>query len=170
MLPAPTSAPTAPAPRLRRQPGAHGGAVRSDSCGSDSLGSCTGSPLTGFPASGNTGVPAGTQLRASSSLVLSTPNAVVDGLDVTGSVQINASGVTLRRSRVTSGRDFSVIRVKEGVTGVRIEDVTINGLRRDVELHGRHGPGLGPRSDIRGVENGVTPVSGSVVRTTGSTT
>lgn len=119
-----------------------------------------------YPGSGTAGVPTGTVLRPSSSLVLSTPGAVVDGLDITGTVQINASNVTLRRSRVTTGSAFSVIRVKEGVTGVRIEDVTVNGRGSSGTSGsmGIMGPATVVRADISGVENGFTPSSGSVLQ------
>ena len=121
---------------------------------------------TDFPGATNTGVPAGTSLQSSSSLTISTPNVVVDGLDVHGSVQINASNVTLRRSRVTTGSDWNVIRVADGVTGVRIEDVTVDGLGTNGTSNsmGIMGPATVVRANISGVENGFTPNSGSVLQ------
>lgn len=123
-------------------------------------------PVVPAPDASNTGVPAGTVLAPSGSLVLTTPGAVVEGRDIRGSVQINASNVTLRRSRVTSGGSFSVIRIKEGVTGVRIEDVEVNGLGNagTSGSMGIMGPATVVRADITGVENGFTPSSDSVLQ------
>ena len=124
------------------------------------------SPLVvGSPDNSNTGVPAGTTLTASDSLSIDTPGALVEGMDVAGTVSINASNVTFRRSRVT-GSAFSIIRVKDGVTGVRIEDVIINGqgLSGTSNSMGVMGPATVLRADISGVENGVVPSSGSLIQ------
>ncbi|MEY2958070.1 MAG: hypothetical protein RLZZ01_638 [Actinomycetota bacterium] len=119
---------------------------------------------SGFPTAATTGVPAGTVLRSSGSLTITTPGTTIDGLDITGSVTINASNVTIRRSRIT-GSAFALIRVASNVTGVRIEDVEIDGRGTAGQGNsmGVYGPATVVRSNIHGVENGVTPFSGSVV-------
>lgn len=54
-----------------------------------------------FPNTSNTGVPAATSLTTSSGdLTVSTPNAVVDGRNVTGSILVRANGVVIKNSRV----------------------------------------------------------------------
>ncbi|SDL83304.1 hypothetical protein, partial [Tessaracoccus oleiagri] len=58
---------------------------------------------TGFPNATNTGVPAGTVLRRSGSIVVTTPGTVIDGLDVDGSIDVQANNVTIRNSRVSTG-------------------------------------------------------------------
>lgn len=78
-----------------------------------------------WPGRSNTGVPVGTTLRASGSVTITTPGAVVDGLDVTGCIYVNADNVTIRRSRVTSTGCLSAIQ--NNARGLRVEDTEING-------------------------------------------
>lgn len=54
------------------------------------------------PAYGNVGVPAGTQLTSSGSITVTTPGAVIDGLDVTGYITISANNVMIKNTRVTA--------------------------------------------------------------------
>jgi hypothetical protein len=80
---------------------------------------------TGYPDASNTGVPAGTSLRASGSLTVTTPGAVLDGLDVNGTITVAAANVTIKRSRFRgSGQSFAV-RVQSG--NVRVEDCDVSG-------------------------------------------
>jgi len=78
---------------------------------------------------------------------------------------INASDVTLKRSRVSASSYF-VVKIAPRATGVRIEDVEINGLGRAGASNsmGVFGPATVIRSNIYGVENGVAPDSGSVLQ------
>jgi hypothetical protein len=55
----------------------------------------------GYPDATNTGVPAGTTLTPSGSITVSTPGQVIDGKDVTGTIVVNASNVTIENTRVT---------------------------------------------------------------------
>jgi len=77
-----------------------------------------------FPDASCTGVPAGTKLTPSGRLTVTTPNTVLDALDITGDVLIQASGVKITRSRI-HGNAFFGVRVVSG-------DVTIS----DSELFG----------------------------------
>ncbi|MGC1465856.1 MAG: Ig-like domain-containing protein [Pseudolabrys sp.] len=81
----------------------------------------------GFPDATNTGVPAGVVLKASGSLVINTPGTVIEGLDITGSVTINAANVTLLNCKITSG-DYDVVLVKPGITGAVVQNCEINNL------------------------------------------
>jgi hypothetical protein len=119
---------------------------------------------TRFPDASNTGVPDGMTLTVTSDLTIDSPG-VVEGKDVNGTVNINASNVTFRASRVT-GTGFGMIRVKNGATGVRIEDVTVNGHGNSgiAGSNGIWGPATVLRADISGVENGVVPSSGSLLQ------
>lgn len=124
-----------------------------------------GATSTLFPSAGTTGVPVGVRLRASGSISINTDGAVIDALDIKGTVTINASNVTLKRSRV-AGRGFAVIRVTDRAKNVTIQDVEVNGLGKSGEggSMGIIGPATVLRSNIYGVENGVSPNSGSVVQ------
>jgi hypothetical protein len=60
---------------------------------------------TKWPDASTTGVPAGVTLKPSGSLTITTPGAVVEGLDIKGDVFIRAANVTLKNSRVTGRVD-----------------------------------------------------------------
>jgi len=59
----------------------------------------------GWPSASTTGVPAGVTLKPSGSLTITTPGAVVEGLDIKGDVYIRAANVTLKNSKVTGRVD-----------------------------------------------------------------
>jgi hypothetical protein len=80
-----------------------------------------------MPTPDNTGVPAGVALRPSGPVTVDQPGAVVQGLDVDGCVQINASRVTIKNTRIRCGDQYPV-RLGDGVGGVLLEDVEIDGL------------------------------------------
>jgi hypothetical protein len=110
----------------------------------------------GFADASSTGVPAGTKLRPSGDLTVSTAGTVVDGLDVRGTIQVEADNVTIRRTRIR-GDDIYVIRIDQHARGTVIEDVEIDGssLRG---VNGIYGPFKRvSRVNIHHVENGVTP-------------
>ena len=77
------------------------------------------------PGAGNTGVPAGTVLSSSGGFTISTPGAVIDAKDITGTVTIAAPNVTIKRSRFTGNGGDWAIYVASG--SVRIEDSEISG-------------------------------------------
>ena len=85
--------------------------------------------MTSFPDATNTGVPAGTTLRSSGGLTLSTPGQVVSGLNINGNVNIHASNVTLENCiiHVTDPTQFAAVAVLGGLTGVVIKNCTIIG-------------------------------------------
>ena len=63
-------------------------------------------PSSGMPNATNTGVPAGTTLRAMSSSscqwVVTQDNTVVNGVDLAGCIDVEANNVTIQNSRITS--------------------------------------------------------------------
>jgi hypothetical protein len=110
-----------------------------------------------------TGVPAGTRLTRASGMNITRDGTVVSAKDVTGSIWIGADNVTIRSSRIT-GTGFAVIQVKDGSKNVRIQDVEIDGRGAQAGSMGVIGPATVTRADIAGVENGLTPGSGSQLR------
>lgn len=78
----------------------------------------------GYPDASNTGVPAGTALRASSSVSASKAGQVIDGLDITGEINVTAPNVTIRNTRITGGGDYVII-VRDGADNLTIEDTEI---------------------------------------------
>lgn len=117
-------------------------------------------PPSGFPDASTTGVPAGTTLQNSGSISSSANGQVIDARNVTGSITINHSNVTVRRCRVTAGAIF--VRG----TGAIIEDC-------EVSPHGGHNSGISVdaggttvrRCNIHTFENGIfTGTSNNVFR------
>ncbi len=85
----------------------------------------------GFPDPnyGTVGVPASAKLTASGSITVSTA-MVVENLDVTGTITISASNVTIQNVRLTvdaKGSGVAGISIESGVTGTTIQDSTILG-------------------------------------------
>ncbi len=81
------------------------------------------------PGPSTTGVPAGRVLAPSAGLVVSTPGAVVDGLDIDGCVLVTASDVTIRNSRIRCGQPTGGVAVRvSGAQNLVIEDTEIDGL------------------------------------------
>ena len=142
--PKPTPTPTAPATTTPTTPGTSGNA----SGGSSST----------------AGVPAGTSLKASGSVTVSTDGAVVDGLNITGTLTINASNVTVRNTRVTSGA-FWTVTIKDSAKNVTLENVTVDskGMSGSEGSSGIVGPGTFKAVEVTGAENGFVPGSGSLI-------
>lgn len=80
---------------------------------------------TGFPDATNTGVLAGTTLKSSGPLVITTPGAVIQGLDISGGVVIKAPNVTLLNCKVSSSGYYAV-QIDKGVQGVTVQNCTID--------------------------------------------
>ncbi|MHA6793741.1 hypothetical protein ACVGVM_09525 [Pseudonocardia bannensis] len=79
------------------------------------------------PGPGSVGVPPGLRLCPSGSVTVTAADTVLDGLDVTGGIVVDAPGVVVRRSRITGNGStpYGVSTTSAG--SVRIEDTTITG-------------------------------------------
>jgi hypothetical protein len=75
----------------------------------------------GYPDSTNTGVPAGISLKPSGSVNASKDGQVVQGLDITGEINVTAPNVVIKNVRVTGGGDW-VIVVRPGADNLTIMD------------------------------------------------
>ena len=120
----------------------------------------------GFPDASSTGVPAGMTLTPyNGNLVINTPGAVISGLDIHGTVLINAPNVTLIDCKVTSSTGFNIVALKDGITGVTIQNCEItgtgNGVGGSTGIWGSGGTFIG--NNIWGVENGITPTGNNTV-------
>ncbi|WP_194944128.1 right-handed parallel beta-helix repeat-containing protein [Aeromicrobium sp. S22] len=121
-------------------------------------------PSGGIASVATTGVPAGTDLTAAKGDVnITKDGTVIDGRDISGNIWIDADDVTIKNSRVAGG-GFSVIQVKSGSKNVTITDVEIDGMGVQAGAMGIMGPATVTGADISGVENGLTPGSGSVLK------
>ena len=82
----------------------------------------------GLPSMNSTGPPAGTPLTDSSSFTASTPGAVYNALNVSGSIYITANNVTIQNSNITDvDPDNAAIQIANGVTGTQIRYTSIHG-------------------------------------------
>jgi nitrous oxidase accessory protein NosD len=72
-------------------------------------------------------LPAGVTLTPSGDLVITQAGAVISGLDIKGTVTIEAPNVTLENCKIESG-GFFLVNIKAGVTGAVVQNCEINGL------------------------------------------
>lgn len=118
---------------------------------------------TGFPDATSTGVPAGVTLTPSGDVVVNKAGAVISGLDIKGTVYINAPNVTLENCKITSPA-FYVVRVSPGVTGAVVQNCEINGVGTGNDGScGIAGQGTFIGNNIYNVENGIALSSGNSV-------
>jgi hypothetical protein len=81
---------------------------------------------SGFPNASNTGVPAGTSLTASGGITVTANGTVIDAKDVSGSIQVHANNVTIKRTRIRNPGGMAIY-MNPNNTGLVIEDVEIDG-------------------------------------------
>jgi len=84
------------------------------------------------PSASNTGVPAGTKLTVyNGDLTITTPNTVIDSMDIRGFVVVKAANVTIKRSIIRGGTTAPTASkgllsiVAAGASGYLIQDVTL---------------------------------------------
>jgi hypothetical protein len=110
----------------------------------------------GFPDATNTGVPAGTGLAViNGNLSISQVDAVVEGKDIRGCVEVKAPHVTIRRSKVTCTDFIAITSFAESYRGggLLVEDVEIDCKRTNGTGIGSYGF-TARRLHIHGCENG----------------
>jgi Ca2+-binding RTX toxin-like protein len=109
-----------------------------------------------WPDATNTGVPDGVTLLPSGDVVVTKAGTVISGLDIKGTVYINADNVTLENSKVTSS-NYWAVKIQAGAKGVVVQDTEINGVGTGNDgSHGIMGQGTFLRNNIYNVENGIT--------------
>jgi len=113
------------------------------------------------PDASNTGVPTGVTLTNSGSIVTTSNGQVIQNLNVTGSIEVRHSNVTIRRCRITG--PFSIwagIGRNNSSTGTLVEDCEVNG-NRALGSYGIGVSGTVRRCRVWGVENGLNPQANS---------
>jgi hypothetical protein len=105
---------------------------------------CFSSPHScGYPDPSNSGVPFGVPLVASGPLTITQPGTVVSGLQVTGTIDVLASNVTIENTRViqntscgpTNACGNSAIQIASGLSGVVIKNVETASVPGDTCEH-----------------------------------
>jgi hypothetical protein len=87
---------------------------------------------SGWPGPDNTGVPAGTRLKSSGSITITKAGTVIDRLDINGCINVRASNVTIKRTRVRGSCASGTISTGDGnrYTNILIQDVEADALKR----------------------------------------
>ncbi len=96
----------------------------------------------GYPDATNTGVPPGIQLTPSGSRRVRTKGAVLNGLEISGTVTVAADNVTIENSRITrssGGSGTFAVVLNKGADGFTIKDSEVSG----------------PASNTKGLESAV---------------
>jgi hypothetical protein len=99
-------------------------------------------------------------LVPSGDLRIDTPGVVIEGLDIQGTVMINANDVTLKNCKVT-GASWAVINITSGKTGVVVQDCEINGLSAE-GVRGISGQGTFLRNNIHHTEDGIYLIASNI--------
>jgi hypothetical protein len=117
-------------------------------------------PTDSWPSRLNTGVASGAALSPhQGNLTLTVPGTVVSGLNIQGTVYINAPDVTLKDTMITVA-GYAVVKIAN-VKGVTVQNCTINGVGTGNDgSNGIQGTGTFIGNNIFNVENGIT-VDGS---------
>ncbi len=118
----------------------------------------------GWPDATNTGIPAGVTLTSSGNLVITKAGTVISGLDIKGTVYINAPNVTLIDCKITAA-SFAVVQIAQGVTGAVVQNCEINGVGTNNDgSNGISGQGTFIGNNIYNVENGINVTGSSVIQ------
>ncbi|WAS97830.1 right-handed parallel beta-helix repeat-containing protein [Nannocystis punicea] len=83
------------------------------------------------PGPDNTGVPKGVRLMPSGSITVDEDGAVIEGLDIDGTITVLADDVTIRNVRIRSGDYYPIRYFDEDNVGLVVEDSEIEGLSGD---------------------------------------
>lgn len=94
--------------------------------------------LASAPNAANTGVPDGVKLTPSGSIDVTEDGAVIDGLEITGRVNVKASHVTIQNSRIDADGTYYAIRMSESAEGLTIIDSEILGAKAAAVGYGNY--------------------------------
>jgi hypothetical protein len=84
----------------------------------------------GYPSAGTTGVPRGTHLKKSRSITIRRDGTVISGRQIEGTVNVDASHVTIRDSLITApngGSGSYAVQLLQGADDFRIERSEVRG-------------------------------------------
>lgn len=113
------------------------------------------------PSRGGYGVPAGTSLRDIGSMTVDQAGAVLDGLNVSGTITVTAANVTIKNSKFTGSGQNWAVRTDGG--SVHIEDSTFTGNYGDAAISYHNWTAT--RIDISGMTNDGAKVGNNVTLT-----
>ncbi|NUP76484.1 MAG: hypothetical protein HOV96_02920 [Nonomuraea sp.] len=118
-----------------------------------------------WPGPDDTGVPKGLALRKSGSIRVTKNGTVIEGVEVTGYITVEADDVTIRNTRVRGTKGWWGILQREGRTGLTVEDTEVFGNGRQRTQFGILNQGkmiTVRRVDIHTISNGILTQQGLV--------
>src|SRR4051794_28801700 len=81
----------------------------------------TSSTLAGFPDAQSTGVRDGVTLTQVGDMTVTTPGAVISGLEIHGTLRIEADNVTVQDCRIVNDGGWNGILIPDGNTGAVVQ-------------------------------------------------
>ncbi|MGW6500994.1 hypothetical protein [Nonomuraea angiospora] len=149
--------------------GAQGKPLATQSLATTPTASASAPPLNpaerSWPGPDNTGVPGNVPLRESGSIRVTKNGTVIDGVEVTGYITVEADDVTIRNTRVRGTKGWWGILQREGRTGLKVEDSEIFGNGKERTQFGILNQGkmiTVRRVDIHTISNGILTQQGLV--------
>jgi hypothetical protein len=128
------------------------------------LGVAAAEPIQAWPDSTNTGVPDGTTLTPhDGNLRITAPATTIRGLDIKGTVTVDAPGVTLEKCRVTATHSWDWYVILAAGDTV-IQDCTVDGGNVNEGQNAINGGGRFLRNNIFNTENGIAPGSNTLIQ------
>ncbi|MEU8266256.1 DUF4082 domain-containing protein [Sphaerisporangium sp. NPDC049002] len=122
-------------------------------------------PTGGFPGASDTGVPSGTNLKQSKSITVTKDGTVIDGMEVSGEINVEADNVTIKNTRLAaSPGDWGIIQ-RQGHSGLTVVDSEIFGNGKDrtqFAILNQGGDLTVRRVDIHTISNGILTEQGLV--------
>jgi Ca2+-binding RTX toxin-like protein len=114
--------------------------------------------LEGFPDAQSTGVRAGVTLRQVGDMTVTTPGAVISGLEIHGTLRIEADNVTIRDCKIVDEGGWHGILIPDGNTGAVVEFCDIIG-----PVNGISGTGTFRSNDFSSTDNGINVYGPSLI-------
>ena len=120
----------------------------------------TSATLAGFPDAQNTGVRDGVTLTVVGDMTVTTPGAVISGLEIHGTLRIEADNVTVRDCKIINDDSaYNGILIPDGNTGAVVEYCDIIGA-----INGISGAGTFRFNDFDSNENGINVYGPSLIQ------
>jgi hypothetical protein len=118
----------------------------------------TTSTLVGFPDANSTGVRDGVTLRQVGDMTVTTPGAIISGLEIHGTLRIEADNVTVRDCKIINEGGWHGILIPDGNTGAVVEFCDIIG-----PVNGISGTGTFRSNDFSSNDNGINVYGPSLI-------
>jgi hypothetical protein len=122
-------------------------------------------PSGSFPGASDTGVPSGTNLKASKSITITKDGTEINGLEVSGEINVEADNVTIKNTRLAAAPgDWGIIQ-RQGHRGLTVVDSEIFGNGKDrtqFAILNQGGDLTVKRVDIHTISNGILTEQGLV--------